>query len=316
MVPDRTLFFERLVWLRCQSSLPRMLVIVAALSCFPFPAPCQVKENLPAASEVLRRMIERAQAIARDVEGPKYTYEKRSVLVHLDAGGQTLKSEEKLYQGTLMAGFPFNRLVRIQGRALSSEELRREQRREERFQQRFTSINTTNMAARKEAWVTPQLLDRYEFVVKERVPLDNRATLVLTFTPKKGKLPEKAVHDKLLNRMAGTVWIDEQDAEAAQLSVNLTETVSLGWFGVLGSLSQCELFLERRRMPEGVWANAKQTLRIQCRKLASTIRFRNTEECSGFKKVAAKTSDAEREVLLMELSRPVSCLIKQDCCEL
>ena len=149
-------------------------------------------------------------------------------------------------------------------------------------------MNATNMVARKEAWVTPQLLDRYQFVVKDRVILDDRATLVLTFSPKNGKLPEKAIQDKLLNRMAGTVWIDEQDAEAAKVSVNLTDTVSLGWFGMLGSLSQCDVLLERKRQPEGVWVNGKQTLQIQCRKLASTIRFRATEESSGFRKVTAK----------------------------
>jgi hypothetical protein len=262
-----------------------VLFIVGALSCFPVPVLCQAAENLPAASDVTRRMVDRAQAIARDEQGPRYTYENRSRLAHLDAGGQTIKSEEKIYQVTQIAGFPFSRLVRIQGRELSSDELKREEQKEERFRRKFTSVNATNMVARKEAWVTPQLLDRYDFVVKERVTLDNRSTLVLTFSPRKGKLPERAIHDKLLNRMAGTVWIDEEDAEAAKLSVNLTETVSLGWFGVLGSLSQCEFSLERKRMPEGVWINAHQALRIQCRKLASAIRFRSTEESSSFKNV-------------------------------
>jgi hypothetical protein len=138
---------------------------------------------------------------------------------------------------------------------------------------------------RKEAFVTPKLLDRYQFVVKERVMIDNRATLVVTFSPKKGALPEKAIHDKLLNRMAGTIWLDEQDAEVAKLSVHLTEALSLGWFGLLGSLSQLELSLERKRLPEGIYLNAKQTLLIQYRKLTSTQRLRSTEESSGFEKV-------------------------------
>jgi hypothetical protein len=269
-------------------AFPMMLFIVGVLNFFPFPVAGQTTNDLPAASEVIRRMIERAQAVARAEVGPQYAYEKRVLLAQLDAGGQTIKSEEKVYQVTLIAGSPFNRLVRIQGRELNSEELKREQRQEERFQRRFSSINATNMVARKEAWVTPQLLDRYQIVVKDRVTLDDRATLVLMFSPKKGKLPEKAIQDKLLNRMAGTAWLDEQDAEITKVSINLTEPVSLGWFGMLGSLSQCEILLERKRMPEGVWVNAKQILRIQCRRLASTVRFRTTEESSGFRKVTAK----------------------------
>jgi hypothetical protein len=269
-----------------KSARPMMLVIVGALSFSLFSSLGHAAPDLPAASDVIRRLVERSQAVARHQAGPRYVYEKRALFAHLDAGGQTNKLEEKVYQVTLIAGFPFNRLVRIQGRELNSEELKREQRREERFRQRFASGNPKEMAAKREAWVTPQLLERFQFVVKERVNLDNRPTLVLAFSPKPGPLPEKAVQDKFLNRMAGTVWIDEQEAEAARLSVKLTEPVSLGVLGVLGSLSQCELFLERRRMPEGVWVNAHQTLHVQYRKLTSTFRFRATEESSGFKKVS------------------------------
>jgi hypothetical protein len=66
----------------------------------------------------------------------------------------------------------------------------------------------------------------------------------------------------------------------------LVEPIFLGWFGLLGSLNQCDLSLERQRMPDGVWINAKQALHIQCRKLTATMRFRTTEESSGFEKVA------------------------------
>ena len=265
----------------------RMLVILGMLGCLPSAGPCLAAERLPSASEVIRRMIERAQAVAMDELGTHYAYEKRSLLAHLDAAGQIFKSEEKFYEVTLVAGFPFNRLVRIRGRELTSEELQREQRKEERFQQRFTSHNVTNMATRKEAWVTPQLLERYDFVVKERVVMNDRPALVLTFKPKKGKLPEKAVTDNILNRMAGTLWLDEQEAEAVKLAVNLTDSISLGWFGMLGSLSRFDLSVERMRMPEGVWVNARQILQIQYRKLTSTQRFRSTEESSEFKKGAA-----------------------------
>lgn len=264
-----------------------MLVILGVLSFFLSTDACQAAERLPLASEVLRRMVERAQAVARDELGAHYTYQKRSLLDHMDAEGKTVKSEEKFYEVMLVAGFPFNRLVKIRGRELTPEELKKEQHKQERFQHRFTQQSITNMAARKEAWVTPQLLERYDFAVKKRVVMNDRPALVLTFSPKKGKLPEKAVTDKILNRMAGTLWIDEQEAETVKLAVNLTDSLSMGWFGMLGSVNRCDLSLERQRMPEGVWVNARQILQIQYRKLTSTQRFRSTEESSKFKKVAA-----------------------------
>jgi hypothetical protein len=136
--------------------------------------------------------------------------------------------------------------------------------------------------------VTPELLDRYQFVVEKRVVLSNRPTLVLTFKPKEGNLPSGTVQDRVLNRMAGRLWIDEADADTARVEASLVEPISLGWFGFLGSLSRCDLSLERRRMPDGVWTNTKQALLIHCRKLTATMRFRTTEVCSGFQRMTVK----------------------------
>jgi hypothetical protein len=243
---------------------------------------------LPAAGEVTQRMIERSQAMARAVQGPQYTYRKRSLFERLDAAGRPLTSEEKIYQVTLIAGLPFNRLVKIQGRELSPEELAREEARQEKFRQRFVSADAKELAARRKGLVTPELLSRYQFAVEKRVILSNRPTLVLAFKPMEGTLPAAAVQDRVLNRMAGRLWIDEADADPVRLEASLVEPISLGWFGFLGSLSRCDVSLQRQRMPDGVWINTRQLLLIYCRKLTATMRFRTDEECSGFQKVDAK----------------------------
>ena len=188
----------------------------------------------------------------------------------------------------MIRGLPFNRLVKIQGRELNAEELRREQAKEERFQQKFVSADRRKMAVQRAALVTPELLDRYEFAVTERVVLSNRPTLMMTFKPKDQKLPEQKVQDRLLNRIAGTLWVDETDADTARVEARLVEPVSLGFLGWMGSLSRCDLSLERQRMPDGVWVNTRLTLLMHCRRLATPIRFRLTEDCYGFKRVQAK----------------------------
>jgi hypothetical protein len=230
-------------------------------------------------------MVERSQASAQG-DGPQYVYRKRSLLERMDSAGKTLKTEEKVYEVTLIAGLPVNRLVKVQGRELGPEELARENAKEEKFRQRFVSTDAKKVAARREGLVTPELLGRYDFVVASRMMLSNRSTLVLTFKPKAGDLPSSTLMDKLLNRMAGTLWIDEADADTARVEARLVEPMHLGWFGWLASLSQCEVSLERQRMPEGVWINAKQALLIQFRKITATMRFRSTEESSEFRKVA------------------------------
>ena len=89
----------------------------------------------------------------------------------------------------------------------------------------------------------------------------------------------------MLNHLAGTVWVDEADAETARVSASLEESVSAGWFGMLGSLHQCDLSLDRQRMTDGGWVNVKQMLLIHYRKVATTTRLRATEESSAFRRV-------------------------------
>jgi hypothetical protein len=84
--------------------------------------------------------------------------------------------------------------------------------------------------------------------------------------------------------MAGTIWVDEEESEVARLKVGLTEAISLGWFGMVGSLKQCDFSLENQRVGEGVWLKAKQTILIAGRKVVSAMRYRSTEEEYGFRK--------------------------------
>ena len=263
-----------------------MFLVVGLLSLLP--AAGLGGEGLPSPSEVTRRMIERAEAVAQAAQAPQYTYEKRSRFEHLDSSGRPVKTEEKIYSVKLIRGLPFNRLVRIHGRELNAEELQQEQAKEERFHQRFVSADRRKLAAQKAALVTPELLDRYQFSVNHRIVLSNRTTLVLTFKPKDGDLPVRKIQDRFLNRMAGTIWVDEEDADTARVEAYLLEPVSLGWFGWLGSVTRCQLSLERQHMPDGVWVNTRMALFIQCRKLTTTLRFRTSEESSGFKLVEAK----------------------------
>jgi hypothetical protein len=271
---------------RCDAGFPTMLLVVGLLS--GLAAQGRVTDPLPSASEVTRRMLEHAQAVAETEQGPQYTYEKRSVLEELNSAGRALTSEEKIYEVRLIRGLPFNRLVRIQGRALTPEESKREDAREEKFQQKFVSADRRKIAARKEALVTPELLNRYDFVVKQRVAISNRPTLVVTFQPKAGDLPSRSVEDKILNRLAGTLWIDEAEADTARVQANLVEPLSMGWFGWIGSLTRCDMSLVRQRMPDGVWVNSRMALFIQCRKLISTQLFRFTEESRGFNHAQAR----------------------------
>jgi len=261
------------------------LFLLLWLSLHPCLGRAEEASKLPATDDVIRRLLERAKWVASSETLPRYTYQSRSVLEQLKGNGKVAQSQEKLYRVDLVAGYPISYLTEIKGKKMSEEELERERKEAAAFWAKFTSLNMEELAARKETWLTSNLLARYEFQVTDRVTLSNRSTLVLTFGPRPGKLPVEGIHDRLLNRLTGKIWLDELDADVAKVSVGLTETISLGWFGLLGSLSKCDCTLERVRLPGGVWAISRETYDVQLRKLASTKRYQLTEVSSDFKRV-------------------------------
>ncbi len=240
-------------------------------------------EPLPAASNLLQRVVERAQVVARAGETNHYAYDKRSVSEELDEKERVVKSTEKHYRVDLIGGLPFPRLVKIQGRELSAKELEKENQREAAFRQRVTRVDMNKKARRREGLATPELVERFDFQVTKREVVEGRPTLVMTFAPRTGA-PVKTMEDKVFQKVFGTVWVDEQEAEMTKLDANVRGPVPLGWFGAVGSLHKFQGTIERSRMPDGVWVNRKSSFWIVARKLLSAIRTRTVEESGGFRR--------------------------------
>jgi len=245
-------------------------------------------DPLPDGEVVIRRLLARAEALAKAEQGPEFTYEKRVVIEELDRQGRTVKSEERIYEGRWVAGLPLDRLVKIQGRSLTDAELRHEAQREERLRQKFAGVDIKKKLAQKEAWVTSQLAERFEFETQERLILHGRPTLAVSFRPKPGKLPSQTTADRLINQLAGMVWVDEADTDVVKFSISLLAPVSFGWFGILGAIHRAEVMSERQRMPEAVWLPTRQSLLVEGRLAFHPFRFRVTERTDQFQLVATE----------------------------
>ncbi len=246
------------------------------------PLAARASEDLPEAAAVVHRIIQRADEVARNGSAHRYVYQKRSVVEELDADGKASERTEKLYQVVLIDGAPFSRLIKVQNRDLTEAELKQQERKEAAFRRKVTGKeeNSVDRGGHQIA----ELVAHYDLKVERRENLENRPALVLSFRPKAGAKPEKTIQDKVLNRLAGTVWVDEAESEVVRLKVGLTDNISLGWFGMIGSLKECNLSLENERIGDGVWLKAKQTIFIAGRKVLTAMRYRATEEAFDFRK--------------------------------
>ena len=239
--------------------------------------------DLPDAAAVMEKVIQRSQEAERTGEADKYRYDKRSVEEELDRSGNPTKTTEELYDVIPISGVPFERLVKVQGRELNEKEVKEQNRKEEEFRKRVAEQSTDRSSRTNDDYLNQEVVDRFVFRIEGRTNLLSRPVLILSFHPKPSA-PEKKIADKVLKRLAGTLWIDEGESEIAQLKLGLTADLSLGLFGMIGSLKQFDLMLERERLPEGVWVDRKQTLVLGGRKVFSTMHFRAIEESSNFRK--------------------------------
>ncbi len=240
-------------------------------------------KELPDAAAVVKRVIERAEDSARKEAARKYVYQKRSRVEELDSSGKVNESTEKEYQVILIDGAPFSRLVRIQDRELIPAELDEEKRKEEAFRKKVAGKRLARKARAEEDGHLAELAAHYDFTTERREYIGSRSVLVLSFRPKADHGVDKTTEDKILHHFAGKVWVDEQEAEIVRLKVGLTESMSLGLFGMAGGLKQCDFGVENTRVAEGVWLKAKETVYIVGRKLLSPMRYRSTEEAFDFK---------------------------------
>jgi hypothetical protein len=248
-----------------------------------FSAAIAADQALPSARDVVSSMLERSAKVAAAEEPQVWAYEKVSVTDQLGGDGKVTSTVEKLHYVKVYRGVPFSRLVKIQGKPLSPAELRKEDKREAEFRQRISGRDPEQVARRKEPLIMKELVDRYQFHVKKREMINGRPTLEVVFAVNPEKQVEKNLQDRILNRLAGTVWVDEASSEVARLSVSLTKGLSVGLLGILGALTECRFDLTRKPMPDGTWLPSSQETRITARKLTTPVHFRVREESSNFR---------------------------------
>ncbi len=231
---------------------------------------------LPAAEDVIVKLLDRAKSISSDTNRTRYVYLKTLETEELDDSGRVKSKKEQLYEVKLIGGMPHPRLIRVNGRSLGKEEISKENDSQENTRR---SITSQKRPGRREMVISEDLLSRFQYSVEGRELLLGRDTLIVSFKPKATRLPEKRIADRVINKLCGRVWIDEQDFELARIDLRLTEEVTL-WGGVLGSLKELSMVMDRDRLPTGVWFNKKGVFTIQGRKLFSSLRMRARETAS------------------------------------
>lgn len=239
--------------------------------------------------EIVTRVVERSQAVATEKPPRRFVYTKVSTMEELDANGDVKSTKEKTYEVTQIGGLPRNRLIKVDGKAVSDRQRQREEQeareRRDAAEEKDKATRDDKAKARNPFMITREVADRYDFTLRKRTMLEGRAVYVVDFQPRRRPSASTKLVDRVLDKISGTLWVDEADSEIARAKLGLTERVTfLG--GVLGSLERFDLTLTRRRAFEGVWYNHSTLLVFEGRKVFDAMRFRTREESADFRQVA------------------------------
>lgn len=239
----------------------------------------------PSADVIVRRVVERARLSSVENPEGRFTWTERVVSEELDDRSAVKRSEEKLYEAFPIGASSYSRLVQVNGKALSAKELKKEQEREQKFRQNLQSKRKPGEKDDDSIVLNEELVSRFRFDLIGQETVGGRTSFVLSFEPKGPHLPEKRRTDRLVNRLRGRLWVDQDEDEITRVEAQIIEPVKM-WGGLLATIRTFTMSFTQTRVEEGVWLPGRFDLRIQGRVFIKSFHEHQVAESTGFKRIS------------------------------
>lgn len=180
---------------------------------------------IPDAATLIHQVRDHQQKMDALLE--KYTYHEVEATQELDKNGQVKKTETNEYDVFFVNSHEIQRLVRKDGKDLSPDEQDKEQK---RVVKEIDKAEKTppGQAPDHDTVSVARLLAIMKLSAPRRVELDGRGTLVFGFVGD----PHAQTHGLAENaskKIAGTLWVDEQDREVRRLNAHFDDNFRMGW---------------------------------------------------------------------------------------
>jgi hypothetical protein len=237
-----------------------------------------------AAREIVARALARATNVNAQSDSVRHAYSRHTTVEELDSKGRTRKTTEKLFEAEQFAGIPYARLVQLNGKPVAIEQSRKESEQNRQLRDGVTQ-QKSGRPDRRSSLLTADIAARFSFRLEGRDWIAGRPAYVLRFQPNPAAdAAGGGMTDRLFAAVSGTLWVDEADHEVARVDANLGQRIKL-WAGFLGALDKFNLTLTRSRFEDGTWYNKSSRVAVEGRRLWDTMRYRISDEASGFRRV-------------------------------
>ena len=271
----------------CFALLAGIRLPAGDVSSLPAPAPTVTRPK-PTTEALFSNLVVRLAWVKAHPPANQYTYTRTRSSEELDEKGKVKESQEKTQHFLPIKGYPFARVVSVNGKPLTGKELMAEQEREIKARHAAAAgvrpVIATEPPPKKEYALTADMFERFNFTLTGLEKVNGRDTWALTFAPRSKDLPVKQFKDRVINKLAGKLWIDAEEYELVRTELGLTESVSLVG-GIVGTLRKFDYSLGRVRAEGGAWFTARSELVIQGREVVRNRHLRFRTEEKNFQKV-------------------------------
>jgi len=144
----------------------------------------------------------------------------------------------KTYEDLMIMGSPYQKLIAVNGRPISSEQQQQEQRkldaalakrRGESEQERSDRIANFEKDRKRDQQLMDQLVKAFDFSLIGQQKLDGFDVYVLKATPKRGYRPPN-MDTQVLKGMHGKLWIDKKTFQWVRVEAEVIHPVSIEGF--------------------------------------------------------------------------------------
>jgi len=237
--------------------------------------------SLPKSDVLVKKFIHRWQEEDRENLDEKFGFIEHRLYDTLDKSGGVKEHSDETFQVVLLDGRPFLRLIAKDAKPLVAEEQRKQADRENKFREEQRRTGEDKKDDRLK--VDEIFLSHFQLEAVGREVLNGRPSYVVTVLPKPGNFSVRNNAEKIFTHMQGRVWVDTEDFTLVKCDLHLTEPTS--FYGILGSVRQIDLMLQRRWVEDKTWVFESLRYTLDARRLFTSIHMRQDSEYSEFKKM-------------------------------
>ena len=232
---------------------------------------------LPELEPLLKAIAENQDKI--DEMRERYTCRAIEIERKHDGDGRIKETDTRTFEVTPVGGRSVERLISVNGKELSVSEREKEDKRvqkeiEEIMKRREKKEQNEERARAKgekkkdddDDVEIKDFLRISEITSVRREMFRGHEVIAFDFEPRKGFKPKNRSED-IVNKLAGTIWVDEAARQIARLEARLTDSYKIGG-GMLASIGASTAFsFEQEKIGDEVWLPSSMEANISARVL-------------------------------------------------